>query len=141
MALIPKKRLSEVGNRDRETYTYTTQLLALNQTESFELDPGGSTVIVQRLSLDVPCVVEVWAAPDRNTLLDPNPYTFSATADHLIDDGQTMLKDGTTIKTRQYSMFVNMESPKQSKFYGYITNTGTETVAITLTLSFLTVED
>ena len=140
MALVAVKKLSEVGNRVRKTYEIKTLLLAPNASETFVIDCGASA-IVQRLEVDSPCVVEVYGVADKNPVDDPTPYKFVATADHLIDDGSTQLRDGTIIKTRQYSIFVNLENPKQPQVYGVITNNQSTSASITLTLTYLTVED
>jgi hypothetical protein len=140
MALVAVKKLSEVGNRVRKTYEIKTLLLAPNASETFVIDCGASA-IVQRLKVDSPCVVEVYGVADKNPVDDPTPYKFVATADHLIDDGSTALRDGTIIKTRQYSIFVNLENPKQPQVYGVITNNQSTSASITLTLTYLTVED
>lgn len=139
-ALIPRKKLSEVGNRPRKLFEITTLLLAPNASESFVI-PCGATAIVQRLRVSAPCMVEVYGVADHNPIVDPTPYKFLATADHLFDDGSTALRDGTIIKTRQYSMFVNLDTPLKPQMYGVITNTTAQSVAIKLTLTYLTVED
>lgn len=140
MALIPVKKLSEVGNRVRQTTRLTTLVLAPNASESFAIECG-STAIVQRLAVNSPCVVEVFGVEDHNPIDDPNPYKFIATDGHLMDDGTTFFRDGTTLKTRQYSIFVNLETPKRAQMYGKITNTGTSARSITLDLTYLIVED
>jgi len=140
MALVPVKKLSEVGNRVRQTYSIKTILLTPNASESFVIDCGASA-IVQRLKVDSPCVVEVFGVADHNPIDDPTPYTFIAKADRLMDDGSTVLRDGTVLKTRQYSIFVNLENPKRPQVYGKITNNQPTSVSITLTLTYLTVED
>lgn len=140
MALVAVKKLSEVGNRVRENYSIKTLLLAPNASETFVIDCG-SSAIVQRLKVDAPCVVEVYGVADKNPIDDPTPYRFVATAERLMDDGSTVLRDGTILKTRQYSIFVNHEDPKQPQVYGVITNNQSTPASITLTLTYLTVED
>ncbi len=140
MALIPVKKLSEVGNRARKNFQLKTLLLAPNASESFVIGCGASA-IVQRLKVTSPCVVEVYGVEDHNSIDDPTPYKFVATTGHLMDDGSTTLRDGTVLKTRQYSIFVNLETPNKSQMYGKITNTGSTSVAITFSLTYLTVED
>lgn len=140
MALQAEKKLSEVGNRTRKVYEIETLLLAPNQAESFVIDCG-SSAIIQRLSVSAPCVVEVYGVADHNPVDDPTPYRFIAEAGHLMDDGSTMLRDGTVLKTRQYSIFVNLENPKQPQVYGVITNNQPQSVKIKMTLMYLTVED
>lgn len=140
MALVPVKKLSEVGNRVREYFQLKTLLLSPNASESFVIDCGASA-IVQRLKVSHPCVVEVFGVENHNAIDDPTPYKFVAITGHLMDDGSTTLRDGTVIKTRQYSIFVNLEKPKRPQMYGKITNTGATSAAITIDLTYLTVED
>lgn len=140
MALIPKKKLSEVGSRPREEFTITTLLLAPNASESFVIPCGGTAIII-RLGVSSPCMVEVYGTEDHDPIVDPTPYKLLATADHLFDDGSTALRDGTIIKTRQYSIFTNLETPLKPQVYGVITNTTAQSAAIKLTLKYLTVED
>lgn len=138
--LTPIKKLSEAGLRRRANFTYTTRNLAPNASESFVLDVG-KTCIVHRLRVSSPCLVEVYGDPNFDTTVDPNPYTFRATADHLFDDGSTLMRDGSILKTRQYSIFVNLENPSKPLMYGMITNNSPDTVAITLELTYLIIEE
>ena len=140
MALVPIKKLSEVGNRTREYFELTTLLLAPNASEVFVIDCG-ATAIVQKLAVDRPCVVEVYGVEDRNPIDDPTPYRFIAVSGHLADDGATTLRDGTVLKTRQYSIFANLETPKRAQVYGVITNNQSTATAINFKMTYLTVED
>jgi hypothetical protein len=140
MALTPVKKLSEVGNRVRKAFELKTLLLAPNASESFVID-SGSSAIVQRLEVSGPCVVEVFGTETRNPIIDKTPYEFVAVAGHLVDDGSTTLRDGTVIKSRQYSIFVNLETPIRPQVYGKITNSQAVAASITIKLMYLTVED
>jgi len=140
MALTPVKKLSEVGNRVRKYFELKTLLLAPNASESFVID-SGSSAIVQRLEVSGPCVVEVFGTETHNPITDKTPYKFVAVAGHLVDDGSTTLRDGTVIKSRQYSIFVNLEDPIRPQVYGQITNSQAVAASITIKLMYLTVED
>lgn len=140
MALTPVKKLSEVGNRLRKTFSMKTLLLSPNASETFVLEVGKSAII-QRLEVDKACVVEVFGTPTHDPLLDKNPYTFLATPERLVEDGSTVLRDGTIIQTRQYSIFTNLESPPKPQVYGRITNNQSVAAAITIKFMYLTVED
>lgn len=139
-AMTPSKKLSEAGLRRRKNFTYTTATLKPNSSEAFSMELGMS-VIVQKLKVSSPCLVEVYGDPNFDPEIDPNPYAFRATADHLLDDGSTLLMDGTVLKTRQYSIFVNLESPSKPFLYGQITNNSPTNVKITLDLTYLIVEE
>ncbi|MND67827.1 hypothetical protein D3C80_592530 [compost metagenome] len=138
--LIPKKRLSEVGNRVRQKFNFVSTLLTPGAHEDFVLESGASA-IVQRLRVSSPCVVEFFGTEDHSPIIDPTPYRFKAVAGHLMDDGTTQMSDGTVIKSRQYSNFINLEDPVKPRVYGRITNTQPVNATITLDLLFLTVED
>lgn len=138
--MTPGKKLSEAGLRRRKTFTYTTATLKPNASESFSMELGMS-VIVQRLKVSGPCLVEVYGDPNFDPEIDPNPYTFRATEDHLLDDGSTLLRDGTVLKSRQYSIFVNLETPSKPFMYGQITNNGATSIKLTLDLTYLIVEE
>lgn len=140
MALTPVKKLSEVGNRVRKNFELKTLLLAPNASETFVID-SGSSAIVQRLEVSGPCVVEVFGTETHNPIIDKTPYKFVAVAGHLVDDGSTTLRDGTVIKSRQYSIFVNLETPIRPQVYGQITNSQAVAASITIKLMYLTVED
>jgi hypothetical protein len=140
MALTPVKKLSEVGNRVRKNFELKTLLLAPNASETFVID-SGSSAIVQRLEVSGPCVVEVFGTETHNPIIDKTPYKFVAVAGHLVDDGSTTLRDGTVIKSRQYSIFVNLENPIRPQVYGQITNSQAVAASITIKLMYLTVED
>ena len=140
LPLVPLKKLSDAGLKRRQVFEIQTINLQPNETEAFTLDCGKSAII-QRLEVSHPALVQVWGVPDYNTQIDPNPYTFRATSDHLFDDGSTYLRDGTIIKTRQYSIFANLQSPSQPQVYGTITNIGAILTRITLKIQYLTIEE
>jgi hypothetical protein len=88
-------------------------------------DLRGQPVLMENqlrfIGIDGAILYQIWVfgTAQKN---EPNPYTFRATEDHLTDDGTTLLSDGTVIKTRQYSIFANLEEPVQEKVYARITN-------------------
>jgi hypothetical protein len=140
MAMSQGKKLSEAGLRKRQTFTYTTAVLAPNASEAFAMELGHSAIVL-RLLVSSPCLVEVYGDPSFDPAIDPNPYTFRATSDHLMDDGSTLLRDGTVLKSRQYSIFVNLEDPTKPFMYGQITNNSATPIAITLKIIYLIVEE
>lgn len=102
----------------RQRWNYTTSNIPLDGVAQFEIELGPA-IIVYNLTVSKPVLVQIYGTPQKN---EPNPYTFLATEDHLTDDGTTFLSDGTTIKTRQYSIFANLEEPVKEKVYAKITN-------------------
>ena len=104
---------------DRQTLTYTVPDLPASASVDFELLMGANTSIILTLTVSRPVKIQVWSTPDHT---DTNPYTFIATSDHLLDDGSTLLSDGTILKQRNYSIFANLESPPLPKVYATVTN-------------------
>lgn len=102
----------------RQRWNYTTGNIPLDGVAQFEIELGPA-IIVYNLTVSKPVLVQIYGTPQKN---EPNPYTFRATEGHLTDDGTTFLSDGTTIKTRQYSIFANLEEPVKEKVYAKITN-------------------
>ena len=79
----------------------------------------GQAAIVYNLSVSRPVKVEVFSTPAKN---EPNPYTFIATPDHLVDDGTVWLSDGSSYQSRQYSIFTNLEDPPKDTHYVTVTS-------------------
>lgn len=104
---------------DRKKFNYTVPDLPAGGFHEFVMDIGISS-IVYGLTVSRPCLVEVFATPDKN---ETNPYTFLATLDHLTDDGTVLMSDGSVIQQRQYSIFANQEDPARNQVYARITNT------------------
>jgi hypothetical protein len=80
-----------------------------------------------------PVKVEVFGTPDRG---EPNPYTFIATPDHLMDDGTVVLNDGSSYQSRQYSIFANLEDPATSNIYFRLSSISSFLAGTPVTLTF-----
>lgn len=106
------------GNAYRNTWSYTSPPIAIDAVHEFEI-PLGASIIIYNLTLSRPCLIEVFGTEAR---MEENPYSFLGSDDHLVDDGTTLLSDGSVIKTRQYSIFANLETPVKNKVYARITN-------------------
>lgn len=118
----------ESGIVYRDTWTFTTDSIPQDSFIEFEVELGAS-LIVYNLTTSRPVKVEVFGKSDRS---DPNPYTFISAVNHLTDDGTTYLSDGTTIKTRQYSIWANLDTPPSSKLYFRVTNVDTNSGSVDL---------
>jgi hypothetical protein len=116
----------------RQRWNYTTAPLAIDGVIEFEIELGAA-IIVYNLTVSRPVLVQIYGTPQKN---EPNPYTFRATSNHLIDDGTTLLSDGTTIKTRQYSIFANLEEPVKEKVYARITNVSTTAGPVNISILY-----
>lgn len=123
--------------RLRQTVVHTTASLTPNSSETFTLQMGMSCVLFHCGVSSGPCEAVAHAVP---TMDDPNPYTFKALSNHLVDDGTTYLSDGTPILGRRYSVLMNLESTPTNNIYWTVTNKQSVNASIILTLSFLPLE-
>ena len=131
----PPGEQGESGIVYRNTWQYVTPSIPVGDQFEFEIELGVA-IIVYDLTLSRPCIIEVFGSPQKN---EPNPYTFRAVPNHLTDDGTTKLGDGTIIKTRQYSIFANLEEPTPlPKVYARITNDTADSSPVTITLTYFT---
>jgi hypothetical protein len=89
---------------------------------------------VYEIAISRPAKIEVFGTPSKN---EPNPYTFIATPDHLVDDGTVVLNDGSSFQSRQYSIFANMEDPPNPNVYVTITSIDSFQANTPVTLSLL----
>ncbi len=124
--------------------------IAAQERADFTISLGG-TAIIYSLDVSDVCQVEAFETAARAEL---NPYRFVATSDHLKDDGQTLMTDGTILRGRRYHILTNQETEPSADIYFRITNldalpappvSGEDIVApstkdITLTISFLSIE-
>lgn len=131
----PPGQPGESGVVYRNTWQYTTPILAVNGSHYFEIELG-IALMVYDLTLSRPCTIKVFGTPQKS---DPNPYIFKGVTGHLTDDGTTKLSDGTIIKTRQYSMFANLEKPTPlPKVYAEIINDSADSTPVTVTITYFT---
>lgn len=121
----------------RQKKIYTALQILPDNSQDFVL-PLGKTVVLNSLSVDTVCKVEAFETAART---DTNPYTFISTIDHLVDDGSTLMTDGTILRGRRYSILSNQELVPSVDIYFRITNLDkTNTRDVTLTLEFLPIE-
>lgn len=121
------------GSGIRQTVNYLIEELAGGSSTDFSLDMGRTNLILA-LSVDTPCEIEAFGTSARD---ETNPYKFVATSDHLLDDGSTILPDGSVWRGRRYSTFVNMESGNSTEIYFRAKNTDEFPKNITLSIQFL----
>lgn len=124
------------GSAVRQTVTFATKALIVGGQEIFDL-PLGRSVLVYRLSVDTPCIVEAFESVER---LETNPFKFVATSDHLQDDGSSLMTDGTVLRGRRYSILSNQEAGASATIYFRITNNDVVAKNVNLTLTFLPLE-
>jgi len=116
----------------RNSWEYITPEIPVDGEHEFEIELGIS-LIVYDLTVSAPCLVQVYGTPEKD---EDNPYTFRGIENHLRDDGTTELEDGTIIKTRQYSIFANLEEEPLPKLYARITNETDTAQSFTISLTY-----
>lgn len=125
----------DAGPRQTVVHRVETPVPGLSYAD-FTLEMG-MTVLVYRLSVNVPCVVQVHETESRN---DTNPFMFVATEDHLVDDGSTTLTDGTVIRGRRYHIWSNQDEVPVPKIYFRILNPSEDPISVELNVNFKPIE-
>lgn len=120
----------------RQSVSHLLGNLAPGQKFSFIL-PLAKTSVILRLSVTRPVKITAWSTAARD---EPNPYIFLATAGHLTDDGATLLSDGTILRSRQYSIFANLEDPPSSNIYFDIESVDLASGSVSLDIIYLPIE-
>jgi hypothetical protein len=108
------------GGAKRKIYSFNIPALAVGAVYTHTATLGYSN-IMYNLTVTAPVKVEVHSTP---ALDDDNPYTFLATTLHQTDDGTVYFTDGTRMRTRQYSILANLETPPTKNIYFKITGIG-----------------
>jgi hypothetical protein len=110
----------------RKVFSFDIPTLATGATFSY-VAPLGYANLVYKLSVTAPVKVQVFssAAAAASTTApnpyEPNPYTFIASSRRTFDDGTIYFSDGTSMQTRQYSVFSNLDEPLTKNIYFRIT--------------------
>jgi hypothetical protein len=110
----------------RKLYSFDIPTLATGAVFRHTAEIGYAN-LVYNLTVTAPVKVEVFStsAAATSTVVpnpfEPNPYTFIATSRRTTDDGTIYFSDGTSMQTRQYSMFANLEDPATKNVYFKIT--------------------
>jgi len=121
----------------RQVATHTVNNIAPLEFADFFLELG-ATILVYELAVDVACKVEVFETALRN---DTNPFIFVATPDHLIDDGSSVLSDGSILRGRRYHIWANTEEPISNNLYFRITNLDeVNTINVTMSVYYKPLE-
>ncbi len=120
------------GLGPRQTVMHTVPEIPPASYADFSL-PLGNTVIVHRLQVSAPCILEVHSTPDR---IDTNPFRFIAIEGFLEDDGSAELEDGTIVRNRRYHIWANLEDVPTGNVYFRALNTDAEN-AVTLVTKIL----
>lgn len=125
------------GSGPRQTVTYSVPEIPPASYADFEL-PLGNTVIVQRLKVESPCLLEIHSTPER---VDTNPFRFIAVPGHLEDDGSAEQGDGTIIYNRRYHIWANLEDVPSGNVFFRVLNTDEEhQLMFTVTILFKPIE-
>jgi hypothetical protein len=124
------------GSAVRQTVQHSTIELQPGASDVFALNLGRS-VLVYHFEVDTPCTVEAHGSVLRD---DSNPYKFVATSDHLVDDGSSLMTDGTILRGRRYAILANTEPGNSGDIYFQLTNNDVVAKNVNLTLTFLPLE-
>ena len=100
------------------TYTFTTGLLAANQSADFTFTTGGKVTLVTS-KVTSPCTLECHAVSSRD---DTNPYRFVAVPTHLVDDGSYSVA-GMRYYGERFIQLLNMEDTASDLTYWRVINT------------------
>ena len=71
---------------------------------------------------------------------ESNPYTFKSRVGQLLDDGSSLMVDGSIRYGRRYTLISNMESPVGETIYWKMTNHGNLPVLPTVTFTYTAIE-
>jgi hypothetical protein len=104
----------------RKTYSFNIPALAVGAVHTHIATLGYANMLYN-LTVTAPVRVEAHTTPAMD---DENPYTFLATTLHQTDDGTVYFTDGTRLRTRQYSILANLETPATKNIYFKITGIG-----------------
>lgn len=118
----------------KQEVEYSITTLDSFEINDFEFEIGNS-VIAYKVELSHPFMFEVYETAERD---QSNPYKFIATLDHLIDDGSTILSDGSILRGRRYHIWSSFNAI--NKLYCRVTNitdTDAQNVSIKVTYSVL----
>jgi hypothetical protein len=115
---------------------HTTDPLPIGVSTEFEMQLAVSSLVL-KLSVNRPVKVSAYSTPAKD---EPNPYQFLATPDHLTDDGSMLLSDGTIFRTRNFSIFANMEATPSDKIYFTVENAEEAEGPVILTITYLPLE-
>lgn len=124
------------GIGQRTVFVHTLAQLPSTSSIPVEL-PFGKSALILNLSVSRVCKISVYGTADKS---ETNPYMFLADTSHLTDDGSTKLSDGTTLRSRRYSIFANMEQPAQSKTYMTVENVDGVEGSVVVTITYLSLE-
>lgn len=122
----------------RDTYQYTPgSAIAPDGTVDFTAG-FGKTAMILKLEVTHPDL-EI-QAHTTSTRSDGNPYKFVSRVGHLIDDGSSLLDDGSTQYNRRFAFVSNLESTPSVNTYWRVINHGSSGVTPTITITYLPIE-
>jgi hypothetical protein len=120
----------------RQSMTHSSSNLQPMAVDEFVLTLGRTSIVLE-LKVDTPCTVEAFGTILRD---ETNPFKFVATSNHLVDDGSSLMTDGTVLRGRRHSILSNAEGGTSADIYFRVTNTDTVTKNVNLSVSYLPIE-
>lgn len=122
------KGVASEGELSIQTFQYTTNTLAYNESEEFDLNTGKFCTVLD-LNVSSPSLIKAHSVSTRD---DTNPYTFRGVDGHLYDDG-SFLQGGTRFYGQRYAFLASKESSNNT--YWAITNEKNENLEITINIT------
>jgi len=120
----------------RKVAIHNIKTFLRDQQLEFEIKMGASSIVF-RLETSRPTRIRAFSTPEKD---ETNPYEFISTTDHLIDDGRQLFEDGSVLRTRNYSMFANFQSPATDYMYFTIDNIEEDEGPMTVTITYMSLE-
>lgn len=97
----------------------------------------GSTVALIHVELSDPdLMLEIHQTPEYE---DTNPYSFRSSLVSLVDDGKTVMEDGTVLPSRRYAIFSCLDNSVK-ELYARIHNESGASVDAVLKLTYVVLE-
>jgi len=132
---VPVQSGSSTGI-SRKVAIHVVDELPPSAMNEFSLELAASSIIL-KLEVDRPCRVKAFGSVNRN---ESNPYEFRATTDHLIDDGTMLLADGTKFRSRNFSIWSNMDANPSDRIYLSVESVDDTEGPLVLTITYLPLE-
>lgn len=114
----------------------TIDNLAAGESKDVAIDLAVSSIVL-KLTVNRAVKVSAYGTSARD---EPNPYQFLATDDHLTDDGTMLLGDGSTFRSRNFSILANMEETPANTIYWTIESVDAFEGPVILTITYLPLE-
>ena len=121
----------------RHLVSFLTDEINTNGYQEFEMVLGG-TITILELSVSTGNVqVEAFSSVDRS---ETNPYAFISSLTQLVDDGSSIMSDGSVVYGRRYTILSNLDATPNNTIYWKITNLDGTPQTVTLNVLYVPIE-